>query len=117
MNSEQICHQIQIVLDDNKALEVSQLDVRTLTDITDYLLICTATSHRHALALADKVERCAKELGERPLCVEGDAQSDWILVDLGSLIIHIMLQTARDTYDLETLWALSKELRNKTHAD
>lgn len=91
-------------LDEIKAREVAVLDVRKLTSMADYLLICCGTSSRHCKSIAQHVIEQAKVAGWTPLGVEGEREGDWILVDLGDVIVHVMLREARDYYQLEKLW-------------
>lgn len=91
-------------LDAHKAVNVSVLDVRKLTSITDYMIICSATSNRHAKALAESVVVKAKSIGNPPLGVEGERDAEWILVDLIDVVVHIMLPQTREFYSLEKLW-------------
>ncbi|XKH58957.1 ribosome silencing factor [Halomonas sediminis] len=92
-------------LEELKARDVSQLDVSSLTDVTDLMVIASGTSTRHVAALAENVVEKAKEQGLRPKGVEGGPNADWVLVDLGDIVVHIMLPEARQLYDLERLWA------------
>jgi ribosome-associated protein len=93
-------------LDDMKGVNVVSLDVRDRTDVTDYLVIGSGTSNRHVKSLADRVIEKSKEAGQRPLGVEGQDGGEWVLVDLGDVVVHIMLPATRDFYDLERLWAV-----------
>lgn len=92
-------------LDDLKAVNVVTLDVQTLTDVMDRLVIASGTSSRHVKALADNVRQLAKAQGCPPIGVEGEDVGEWVLVDLGPVVVHVMLPATRDFYDLERLWA------------
>lgn len=105
-------HQLIIkTLEDNKAEEIISLDVKALTSITDCMVICSATSKRHAHALSDHLVTKAKTIGARPLSVEGEETNEWILVDFGDIVIHIMLPDVRKFYSLEKLWGATWKAR------
>ncbi|MDF1782014.1 MAG: ribosome silencing factor [Alcanivoracaceae bacterium] len=91
-------------LDEMKAKNVSSLDVREITSVADNMVIASGTSTRHVKAMADSVMEKAKEKGFRPIGVEGTESAEWILVDLGDVIVHLMQQATREYYDLERLW-------------
>jgi len=93
-------------LEDVKARDVTVLDVRQLTDITDVMIIAAGTSNRQIKALAERVIEQAKAAGVPPLGTEGEKQGEWILVDLGDVVVHIMLPRMRAFYQLEKLWSL-----------
>lgn len=99
-------------LDDLKAQHIKVLDVRNLTYITDTMIIATGTSNRHVKALADKVIEAALKVGVRPLSCEGTDECEWILVDLGDILVHIMQPRIRDYYYLEGLWDTSLQGKN-----
>ncbi len=91
-------------LDELKARNVSNIDIRALTSIADNMVIATGTSSRHVKALADNVIEQAKAAGFPPVGVEGQQNAEWILVDLGDVIVHVMQPATREFYDLERLW-------------
>ncbi len=117
MNSNELTKLVLFTLEDNKAIDVAQLDVRELTDVVDNMIICTATSSRHASSMADKVIQAAKAAGVRPLGVEGEKQGEWVLIDLIDVIVHIMQADTREFYSLEKLWSMAETVRNKSVAD
>ena len=84
--------------------------MRELASYTDYILILTATSDRHARALADHIQRSMRERKIRPLGVEGQDTGQWILLDFGDVIVHVLQEQARDYYDLDGLWIDAKRL-------
>lgn len=91
-------------LDDMKAKDITVLDVRDKTSVTDWMVLATGTSNRHISAVAERVEQAAKEANARPYGSEGRASSDWVLIDMGDMVVHIMTEHARQFYDLERLW-------------
>ena len=104
MEADKLKHLIVAALDDLKAVNTVTLDVTGLTDVMDYLVIASGTSNRHVKSLASNVSMEAKKQGVRPLGVEGDDAGEWVLVDFGDVVVHIMLPATRDLYDLERLW-------------
>jgi ribosome-associated protein len=91
-------------LDEIKAIDVRVLDVRPLTDITDFMIIASGRSNRQVRALADEVVAEATRRGVRPLGIEGFDQGTWVLVDLGDVVVHVMQPATREFYQLERLW-------------
>lgn len=104
MTAQQLKKLVVDVLDQNKAIDITALDVHKMTSITDYMIICSATSNRHAKALANHVVVKAKENDCKPLGVEGESTAEWILIDLIDVVVHIMQPQIRDFYNLERLW-------------
>jgi len=94
-------------LDDMKALEVKVLDVRGLTDVADTMVIASGTSDRHVRSVAKNVVEKTKAAGFRPHGVEGQQDSDWVLIDLNEMIVHVMLPRVREFYGLEKLWDMT----------
>jgi ribosome-associated protein len=92
-------------LEELKARDVVELDVAELTSVTDVMVVASGTSSRHVSALADNVIEKAKEAGLRPLGVEGQQSGEWVLVDLGDVVAHVMMPDTRRLYDLERLWS------------
>jgi len=84
--------------------------VGRLTTYTNYLLILTATSDRHARALTEHLSAHLKQLGVKPLGVEGNDTGQWILIDCGDTIVHIFQEATRDFYDLDGLWVEAESL-------
>ena len=104
---ETIAQVVGKALDDLKAFETTFLDVRHLTTVTDGMAIASGRSDRHVRAIANAVVEQAKQAGYRPLGVEGANAGEWVLVDLGELVVHVMLPRVREFYNLEKLWDIS----------
>ena len=105
MQSEQIKNLALAALEDLKGKDIQVMDVRELTDITDYMLIVSGSSDRHVKAMADKLVDTLRERKLRPLGVEGREHGNWVLLDFGDVVVHIMHPEARRFYDLEGLWS------------
>lgn len=104
MQAEQLKEIVVNALEDVKAQDISVIDVRGRTSVTDYMVLASGTSNRHVRSLADSVVTEAKGNGVRSANVEGANASDWILVDLGDIVVHVMMPATREFYDLERLW-------------
>lgn len=94
-------------LEDLKAKDIREIDVQGKTSIADLLVIASGTSARHVKSIADEVVKFAKKAGVMPLGVEGEREAEWVLVDLGDVIVHVMLPRIREFYGLERLWAVA----------
>ena len=92
------------LLDDYKARDVQVIDVRGISSLSDYVILATGTSTRHLQAVAENLVVGLKRAGYQPLGVEGQRDSDWVLVDADDVIVHLMLAQAREFYNLEKLW-------------
>jgi len=103
-DSENLSQIVVNALDDLKAVDIHVIDVRGKLDITDVMIIASGTSNRHVKALANNVAVEAKNHGVTPLGTEGENEAEWVLVDLGDVVAHIMLPSVRDFYGLERLW-------------
>jgi ribosome silencing factor RsfS/YbeB/iojap len=102
---------IMTALEDMKALDIRIIDVRGLTDIADTMVIASGTSDRHVRSVAQRVVEKTKEAGYRPHGVEGQKDSDWVLIDLHDTIVHVMLPRVREFYGLEKLWDMTAAKR------
>jgi ribosome-associated protein len=105
MQIEQLKQLVVDTLADMKARDVTVMDVRGKTPVTDYMVIASGTSDRHVKAMAETIAYRAKEAGEPPLGTEGVNEGEWALVDLNGVVVHVMLPKVRDFYNLERLWS------------
>ena len=92
------------ILQDKKALAITLLDLREVSDTCDYFLLCTGTSEQHIRSLADEVRDQLAEMGEKPWHIEGADARRWVLIDYVDFVVHIFREEARDFYALERLW-------------
>ena len=100
-----LAHRIVELASDKKAADVVLLSVGGLTTLTDYFVICSGGSERQLGAIADGIVEGLKAEGARPIGREGAPSAHWVLVDYGSVIVHVMAWPERDFYGLEKLWA------------
>ncbi len=105
MTSEALRNLIVDALEDRKGRDVVTLDVTGLSDVTDYMIVVSGTSNRHVKALVDQVVEATTAAGVKPLGVEGRETNEWVLVDVGDALVHVMQSEARSFYDLERLWS------------
>jgi ribosome-associated protein len=108
MNVKNLLETIVKILDEHKAIDIVTLDVSNLTDIASHMIICSGTSTRHIKSLSDSLVVESKALGFKPIGVSGEDTCEWILVDLGDVIIHLMLPETRAFYSLEKLWDIGQ---------
>ncbi len=107
-SSEDLRHCVETALEDMKAVNPRLIDVQGKTAITDYMLFASGNSRRHVRSIAESVIEAARDLDQRPLGVEGLEGSEWVLVDLGDVVTHVMLEDVRDFYRLERIWAVEE---------
>ncbi len=98
-------------LEDIKGFDITVMDVRKHTSMTNYMVVASATSTRQAKAMADNVREKLKEKGVEIRGVEGEKEGEWVLVDLSDVIVHIMLPATRAYYNLEQLWGAAEQQR------
>jgi ribosome-associated protein len=104
MNTEDLLAISLDALDDLKAQNLQAFDTTPLTNLFERVIICNGTSNRQTRALANHVREKVKEAGGEVLSIEGEETGEWVLVDMGSVVAHIMQPTIRDYYRLEELW-------------
>jgi len=109
VSNEHLRQRVVAALEDLKAKDVREIDVRGKTSIADILFIASGTSARHVKSIADEVIKFAKEAGVMPLGVEGQTEAEWVLVDLGDIIVHVMMPRIREFYGLERLWTVGDD--------
>lgn len=97
-----------IALDDKKGINIKTIDVRDISSLTDYFVVCSGTSTTHIKALSESVKKRLKENGVEPKKIEGYQTAKWILMDFGDVVVNIFDQAERDFYRLESMWADAK---------
>lgn len=107
MQEQQLKQFVLQQLEDMKAKEVTIVDVSETSDVTDTMIICTGNSKRHVRSVAEQTALAAKKEGEAPLGIEGLEGSEWVLVDFGDVVLHVMQDETRQFYQLEKLWEQS----------
>ena len=106
MNAQELQTLTVTSLEDLKGQDIVVLDVADRTTVTDCMVVVTGTSQRHVKSLANELIEKSKEAGNRPLGIEGESDGNWILVDLGDVIAHVMTRDSREFYALEKLWGM-----------
>ncbi|MBD8683576.1 ribosome silencing factor [Pseudomonas sp. CFBP 13719] len=109
--AEEIVELTQLALEDVKAQDILVIDVRDKNSITDFMVIATGTSNRQISAMREKVRELVKAKGVKPLGEEGAGDSDWVLLDLDTVVVHMMTAASRQFYDLERLWQGAEQSR------
>lgn len=112
-----LLEQVHSALEDIKARDSVEIDVRDKTSVCDFMVIASGTSTRHVKSIADEVVRFAKKLDVQPLGVEGEREAEWVLVDLGDVVVHVMLPRVREFYALERLWTVGDQPPDASEAE
>ncbi|WP_305804692.1 ribosome silencing factor [Stenotrophomonas sp. YIM B06876] len=100
---------VHSALEELKAKDVAEIDVRGRSSVCDYMVVASGTSSRHVKSIADEVVKFSKNLGVMPIGVEGEREAEWVLVDLGDVVVHVMLPRVREFYALERLWTVGDQ--------
>lgn len=106
---EVLLEQVRAAIEELKARDTVEIDVRGKTSVCDYMVVASGTSSRHVKSIADEVVKYAKRLDVQPLGVEGEREAEWVLVDLGDVVVHVMLPRVREFYALERLWTVGDQ--------
>ena len=109
MNSKDIASFLLATMEDIKADNPVCMDVREITDITDYMLVAAGSSNRHIKGICSRILEAAKQNNVEVLGVEGEDSKEWVLIDLNSVIAHVMSSEQRELYQLESLWSVPPE--------
>ena len=109
MDRTELMKNIVATLDDKKATDIKSLEITELTSVADYFVIATGTSGTHIRALADEVQDTLTKQGVEPKSVEGKS-TGWILLDYGTVVVHVFTPDQRELYSLEHLWGDAKEV-------
>ena len=111
MSIDEIRALVRTALEDLKAEDIVELDVKGKTSVADVIFVASGNSGRHVKSIANNVVMESKHAGNQPLGIEGETDADWVLVDLGDVVVHVMQAQARKFYDLEGLWKVTIEER------
>jgi len=106
VSEDRLLNIVTDAIDDMKGVDMTVIDVHKMTSITDHMVIVSGTSSRHVKAIADNIEIMVKQGGYTPLGVEGKQTAEWVLIDLGDVVVHVMMPSTREFYALEKLWAV-----------
>ncbi len=105
MHSQQLVAFVVDKLDDMKGRDIIQLDVKGKSSETEFMVICSGTSNRHTRSVAGYLIHEARKAGLHIIGTEGDRTGEWVLIDLGDVVVHVMQEESRQFYQLEKLWA------------
>ena len=104
LNAAELKDLVLAAVEGRKGIDPVVLQVSSLTEVTDYMMMVSGTSGRHVKAIVDNVLETAKQHGVHVLGVEGRDRNEWVLVDLADVVLHVMRPQTRSFYDLERLW-------------
>jgi len=104
-----LLERVVAAIEDMKGVDMALLDVSDLSSFTDHMIVVSGTSTRHVKSIADQVALEAKKAGVPPLGVEGENGAEWVLIDLGDVVVHVMLPATREFYALEKLWSVGSD--------
>ena len=104
MNTKELCDLAIDALEDIKGMDIKVLDVMDKSSVTDIMIFASGNTSRQVKALANSVADKAKKAGSPALGIEGDESNEWVLVDLGDVVVHVMQPSIREFYNLEKLW-------------
>ncbi|MEI7950239.1 MAG: ribosome silencing factor [Gammaproteobacteria bacterium] len=107
MKAKKLRDFVETAVADMKGQNVVIMDIQKMSSIADYMLVVTGTSSRHVRSIADEVEKRCKDKGVTIRGMEGQEGAEWVLLDLGDVIVHVMQGATRKLYDLESLWKLT----------
>lgn len=105
----QLLETVRLATEELKAKDLVEIDVTGKSSVADFMVVVSGTSSRHVKSIADEVVKQAKRIDMMPLGVEGEREAEWVLVDLGDVIVHVMLPRVREFYALERLWTVGDQ--------
>jgi len=113
--SEALLAQVLAWLDDAKAENVVTIDIKAKSSLGDYMVIASGRSDRHVGAVAEQIQRKLKDEGHRKARIEGQAHCDWVIIDIGDIIVHVFRPEVREFYNLEKMWSGERPSDPVTH--
>lgn len=117
MTPREIAERIVLTLDNKKGKDIRLLKTEAVTVLADYFVLCTGTGATHLKTLVEEIDKALSEAGEPPLRREGYRGGSWVLLDFGSVIVHLFSEQARSFYDLEHLWADAEDVTDSVLAE
>lgn len=108
-SAEAILASVRHSVENLKAKDTTEIDVRGKSSVTDHMVITSGTSTRHVKSIANEIVKDIKKLDIMPIGIEGEREAEWVLVDLGDVVVHVMLPRVREFYALERLWTVGDQ--------